>query len=163
MSGYAFRGSSTFEIETRKGDNFSKRPLKGNPVVATHLPNLVRKAPTVKGHAGVSLGQQDVSLLKDPYGYWIWLDESLIRAWCIEYRSDDVTKNFFLDFSVLDTMYRWSMMKNIHSPNWVGIGSWGPEIWPHDYLISPIEISVNCSGSKQLWTRLIYTDFNEDN
>ena len=41
----------------------------------------------------------------------------------IEYRSDDVTKNFFLDFSILDTMYRWSMMKNIHSPNWVGIGS----------------------------------------
>ena len=32
-------------------------------------------------------------------------------------------------------------MKNIHSPNWVGIGSWGLEIWPHEYLISPIEIS----------------------
>ena len=28
-------------------------------------------------------------------------------------------------------------------PNWVGICSWGPEIWPHEYLISPIEISVN--------------------
>ena len=67
----------------------------------------------------------------------------------IEYRSDDVTKNF-LDISVLDTMYRWSTMKNIHSPNWVGIGSWGPKIWPHEYLISPIEISVNWSGSKQL-------------
>ena len=52
-------------------------------------------------------------------------------------------KKHFLDFSVLDTMYRWSMMKNIHSPNWVGIDSWGPEIWPHEYLISPIEISVN--------------------
>ena len=46
-------------------------------------------------------------------------------------------------------------MKNIHSPNWVGIGSWGPEIWLHEYLISPIEISVNWSGSKQLWTRPI--------
>ena len=34
----------------------------------------------------------------------------------------------FLDFSVLDTIYRCSKMKNIHSPNWVGIGSWGPEI-----------------------------------
>ena len=56
----------------------------------------------------------------------------------------------FLDFSVLDTMYRWSMMKNIHSPNWVGISSCGPEIWPYEYLISPIEISVNWSGSKQL-------------
>ena len=28
----------------------------------------------------------------------------------------------------------------------------GPEIWPHGYLISPIEISVNWPGSKQLWT-----------
>ena len=36
-------------------------------------------------------------------------------------------------------MSRWSMMKNIHSPNMVGIGSWGPEIWPHEYLLSPIE------------------------
>ena len=44
----------------------------------------------------------------------------------IEYRSDDITKNCFFDFSVLDTMYRWSIMKNIHSPNWMGIGSWGP-------------------------------------
>ena len=68
-----------------------------------------------------------------------------------------------LDFSVLDTMYRWSMIKNIHSPNWVGIGSWGPKIWLHEYLISPIEISVNWSGSKQLWTRPIYTDFNGAN
>ena len=25
----------------------------------------------------------------------------------------------------------------------------GPEIWPHGYLISPIEISVNWPGSKQ--------------
>ena len=56
-------------------------------------------------------------------------------------------------------MYRWSMMKNIHSPNYVGIGSWGPEIWPHEYLISPTEISVNWSGSngppwtnsRQIW------------
>ena len=27
--------------------------------------------------------------------------------------------------------------------NLVEIGSWWPEIWPHEYLISPIEISVN--------------------
>ena len=39
----------------------------------------------------------------------------------------------------------------------------GPEIWPHEYLISPNEISVNWSGSKQLWTRPIYTDFNGAN
>ena len=82
----------------------------------------------------------------------------------IEYRSDDVTKKKKkLDFSVLDTMYRWSMMKNIHSPNWVGISSWETEIWPHEYLISPIGISVNWSGHKQLWTRPIYTDFNGAN
>ena len=49
----------------------------------------------------------------------------------------------FLHFSNLDTMYLWSMMKNIHSPNLVRIGSWGPEIWPREYLISPNEISVN--------------------
>ena len=54
-------------------------------------------------------------------------------------------------------------MKNIHSPNLVGIGSWWPEIWPHDYLLSPIEISVNWPGSKQLGTRPIYTDFNGAN
>ena len=68
----------------------------------------------------------------------------------IEYRNDDITKKLFLYFSVLDTMYQWSMMKNIHSPNFVGIGSWGPKIWPHEYLISPIEISVNWLGSKRL-------------
>ena len=56
-------------------------------------------------------------------------------------------KNFFLHFSILDTMYRWSMMKNIHSPNLVGIGSWGPEIWLHEYLSRPTEISVNWPGS----------------
>ena len=54
-------------------------------------------------------------------------------------------------------------MKNSHSPNLVGIGSWGPEIWPHEYLLNPIEISVNWSGSKQLRTRPIYTDFNGAN
>ena len=32
-------------------------------------------------------------------------------------------KKLFLHFSILDTMYQWSMMKNIHSPNLVGIGS----------------------------------------
>ena len=57
----------------------------------------------------------------------------------------------------METMPRWSMMKNIHSPNLVGIGSWGPEIWPHEYLLSPIEISVNRPGSKQLWTSPIIT------
>ena len=35
-------------------------------------------------------------------------------------------------------------------PKLGGIGSWGPETWLHEYLISPIEISVNWPGSKQL-------------
>ena len=34
---------------------------------------------------------------------------------------------------------------------------------PHEYLISPIEISVSWPGSKQLWTRPIDTDFNGAN
>ena len=65
----------------------------------------------------------------------------------IEYRIDDITFFFFffLHFSIV---YWWSMMKNIHIPNLVGIGSWGPEIWLHEYLISPTEISVNWPGSK---------------
>ena len=71
-----------------------------------------------------------------------------------------IVESIDLHFSVLDTMSRWSMIKNIHSPNLVGIGSWGPEIWRHEYLLSPIEISVNWPVSKQLWTRPIYTDFN---
>ena len=73
---------------------------------------------------------------------------------------------FFLHFSVLDTMYWywWIMMKTIHNPNLVGISvHGGPEIWPHEYLISPIEISVNWPGSKQLWARPIYTDFSGAN
>ena len=43
----------------------------------------------------------------------------------IEYRSNDVTKNFFFAFQRFGYHVLWSMMKNIHSPNLVGIGSWG--------------------------------------
>ena len=39
----------------------------------------------------------------------------------------------------------------------------GAQIWLHEYLISPMQISVNWSGSKQLWTRPIYTYFNGAN
>ena len=80
----------------------------------------------------------------------------LFRTCAIEYRSDDVTKNIlfiFLHFSLLNTIYRWSMIKKQnkkqkqktktktktkqtdkkqkrkkHSPNLVEIGSWGPKI-----------------------------------
>ena len=54
----------------------------------------------------------------------------------------DVIKKQILHFIVLDIISRRSMMKNIHSLFLVGIGLPGPEIWPHEYLISPIEISV---------------------
>ena len=81
----------------------------------------------------------------------------------IEYWNDDVTKNFVLHISILNTMYLWSMMKNIHIPNLVEICSWGPMIWLHECISSPIEISVNWPGSQLLWTRPIYTDFNGAN
>ena len=59
------------------------------------------------------------------------------------------SQNFFLDFSVLDTMYRWSMIKTSTAQiGWESVQG-GPEIWPHGYLISPTEISVNWPGSKQ--------------
>ena len=66
--------------------------------------------------------------------------------------------NYFFQW-ILNTTCRWRMMKNIHSPNLVGISSWGPEIWPLEYLISPNEITVNWPGSNQLGTRPIYTVF----
>ena len=37
--------------------------------------------------------------------------------------------------------------ENPHTQNFTGIGSLGPKIWLHEYLISPIEISVNWPGS----------------
>ena len=75
----------------------------------------------------------------------------------------DIIKFSFLHFSIFMTKFKQNMMKNPHTPNMTWIGSWWPEIWPHEYLISPTEISVNWPGSKQLWTRPIYTDFNGAN
>ena len=78
----------------------------------------------------------------------------------IEYRSVTSSNFLFLHFIIFMTIFQQNMMKNPHKPNLTWIGSWWPEIWPHEYLISPIEISVNWPGSKQLWTRPIFTDFN---
>ena len=75
----------------------------------------------------------------------------------------DAIKFSFLHFSIFMTIFQQNMMKNPHTQNLTWIGSWWPEIWPHEYLISPIEISVNWRGSKQLWTRPIYTDFSGAN
>ena len=72
----------------------------------------------------------------------------------------DIIKFSFLHYSIFMTIFQQNMMKNPHTPNLTWIGSQWPEIWPHEYLISLIEISVNWPGSKQLWTRPIYTDFN---
>ena len=43
--------------------------------------------------------------------------------------------------------YHVSVEHDEKHPHLVGIGSWEPEIWLHEYLISPIEISVNWPGS----------------
>ena len=72
--------------------------------------------------------------------YYQGLCTLYLHVQSIEYWSDDVTKNFFCISAFWDTMSRWSMMKNNHSPNLVGIGSWGPEIWPHEYLyLAPLK------------------------
>ena len=36
--------------------------------------------------------------------------------------------------------------ENPHTPNLTRIGSWWPEKWPHEYLISPTEVSANWPG-----------------
>ena len=43
------------------------------------------------------------------------------------------------------------------------MGIWWPEIWPHEFLISPIEMSANWPGSQLFGTRPVYTDFNGAN
>ena len=68
----------------------------------------------------------------------------------IDYRSDDITKNFFFFFFFCISAFWIPSVEhdeNIHSPNLVGISSWEPEIWPHEYVISPIEISINWPGT----------------
>ena len=49
-------------------------------------------------------------------------------------------------------MYRWSMMKKHPQPKFGRNWFMGAEIWPHEYLISSTEISINWPGSKQLST-----------
>ena len=67
----------------------------------------------------------------------------------IEYWNDDVTKNFFFCTSAFEYHVLVEHDKNIYSPNLVEICSWGSEIWPLEYVISPIGISVNWPGSSR--------------
>ena len=60
------------------------------------------------------------------HAYWklcfmtsLWRHELYVCTYKVQKRWRH--KNFFWDFNVLDTMYRWSMTKSIHSLNWVGI------------------------------------------
>ena len=64
-------------------------------------------------------------------------------------RKCDVTI-FFLYFGILNTIFWWSIIKNIHSQKFGGNQFMGSEIWPHEYLISLTKVSVNWPGSKQL-------------
>ena len=50
---------------------------------------------------------------------------------------------FFFAFQHFHDHISVERMKNPHTPNLTWIGSWWHAIWPHEYLISPIEMSVN--------------------
>ena len=69
----------------------------------------------------------------------------------IEYRGDDITKNFFLIifFAFQRFGYHVSVEHDEKHPP-LKFGVVGISSWLHEYLISPIEISVNWPGSKQL-------------
>ena len=73
------------------------------------------------------------------YEIWEKCKESLsnVHNYCgdaIEYQSDDITKNFFA-FQCFEYHISVEHDEKNRSRNLVGIGSWGPEIWPHEYLI----------------------------
>ena len=71
---------------------------------------------------------------------------------CRAYRvqKDDITKLFF-GFQCFGYHVSVEHDKKTSTAQigWESVQG-GPEIWPHGYLISPIEISVNWPGSKQL-------------
>ena len=81
--------------------------------------------------------------------------------WIIEYRSDDATKNFFCISAFWIPCIGGERGKTTTAQIWwESVHGAKEKIWPHEYLISHTEISINWPGSKQLWTRPIYTDFN---
>ena len=83
----------------------------------------------------------------------------------IEYRSDDVTKNFFCISAFWIPCLGGAWWKTSTAQIWWESVHGGPRYGcMNTYIVlSPIEISVNWPGSKQLWTRPIYTDFNVAN
>ena len=73
-----------------------------------------------------------------------------MKCHAIEYRSDDITKKTFFAFQHFGYHVLVEHDKKHPQPKFSGKRFVGPEIWPHEYLISPTEISVNWPGSKQL-------------
>ena len=67
-----------------------------------------------------------------------------------EYRSHDITQNFFFAFQHFGYHVSVEHDEKHPQPKFGGNRLWGPEIWPHEYLISSTEIGVNWPGSKQL-------------
>ena len=70
----------------------------------------------------------------------VWFCLACLRwhCWLIRCR---VPKCDVIKFSFCISAFSWPYF----SSTW--IGSWGSEIWPHEYLISPIESSINWPGS----------------
>ena len=63
--------------------------------------------------------------------------------------SDDVTKDFFV-FQHFEYHISVEHDEKPPQPKFGEIGLYGAEIWLHEYLISPTEVSVNWPGSYQL-------------
>ena len=71
------------------------------------------------------------------------------QAFFFSVSSDDITKNFFA-FQHFGYHVSVEHDEKHPQPKFGRNRFMGPEIWPHEYLISPIEISVNWPGSKQI-------------
>ena len=78
------------------------------------------------------------------------------KAW-IEYRSDDVTKTFFCISAFWIPCLGGAWWTTSTAQIWWESVHGGPEIWPHEYLLSPIEISVNWPGSNSYEPGQLFT------
>ena len=75
---------------------------------------------------------------------WLWISNTLESTEAMTSQ-----KNFF-GFQCFGYHVSVEHDEKHPQPKLGGNRFMGPEIWPHEYLISPIEISVNWSGSKQV-------------